>query len=57
MKVHKQTVSSVCRQLIAEGKTNEEVWSIVKPLFDMPDTKKGYPAWYRADMKKKGLLK
>jgi len=52
----KRTVSSVCRTLIAEGKTNEEVWETVRLLFDLPDSKKSYPAWYRADMKKKGLI-
>jgi len=57
VKQPKRTVSSVCRTLIAEGKTNEEVWEAVRLLFDLPDTKKSYPAWYRADMKKKkGLI-
>ena len=56
VKEPKRTVSSVCRTLIAEGKTNEEVWETVRLLFDLPDSKKSYPAWYRADMKKKGLI-
>lgn len=56
VKQPKRTVSSVCRTLIAEGKTDEEVWEAVRLLFDLPDSKKGYPAWYRADMKKKGLI-
>jgi hypothetical protein len=37
------------------GKTNEEVWNVIKAQFNLDDKKKGYPAWYRANLKRKGL--
>lgn len=47
------TVAGTIKRLIAEGKTNEEVWKIVQPKFNLSDEKRNYPAWYRADMKRK----
>lgn len=54
---NKRTVSAVARGLIADGKSNDEVWKLIKAEFKLDDAKKGYPAWYRAEMKRKGLLK
>lgn len=51
------TVSSVARDLIVAGKTNAEVWEVISKEFNLDDGKKGYPAWYRADCKRKGLIK
>lgn len=53
----KRTVSSVARDLIVAGKTNAEVWEVISKEFNLDDGKKGYPAWYRADCKRKGLIK
>lgn len=53
----KHTVSSVARDLIVAGKTNAEVWEVISKEFNLDDGKKGYPAWYRADCKRKGLIK
>lgn len=52
-----RSVSSVARALLAAGKTNEQVWAVIKAEFKLDDGKKGYPAWYRAEMLRKGLLK
>jgi hypothetical protein len=51
-----ETVSSVARKLIVGGKTNLEVWDIIKERFGLDDAKRGYPAWYRGDMRRKGLI-
>lgn len=52
----KRTVSSVARTMVLDGCTNSEIWAILKEEFSLDDTKKGYPAWYRADAKRRGLL-
>lgn len=49
-----RTVSSACRQLVKAGKTNAEIWEIVKKEFKLTDNKKHYPAWYRAEVARKG---
>jgi len=53
----KRTVSTVARELIVAGKTNLEVWAVIQKEFDLDDSKKSYPAWYRSDCKRKGLVK
>lgn len=53
----KRTVSSVARELIVAGKTNDEVWEALVKEFKLGDEKKSYPAWYRRDCIKKGLIK
>lgn len=55
-KERKATISGTCRDLIRSGKTNEEVWAIVQPMFKMPDHHKHYPGWYRAQMVRAGEL-
>lgn len=50
----KRTVSGVCRQLVKDGKTNAEIWAVVKKEFKLTDSKKHYPAWYRAELARKG---
>ena len=52
----KRSVSSTARELIIAGKTNEEVWKALQAEFKLGDDKKGYPAWYRADCKRKSLI-
>lgn len=50
------SISAVCRELILAGKTNKEVWDIVQPQFQLSDKKRGYPAWYRTELKNAGKL-
>ena len=52
-----ESVSAAMRRLVLEGKTNDEVWAVCKKLFKLDDSKKGYPAWYRNQLKKSGQLK
>jgi hypothetical protein len=46
----KPTVSSVARELILAGRTNEEVFAALHAKFKLPESKKHYPAWYRSDL-------
>lgn len=55
-KVGKESVSSVCQQLILAGKTNDEVWTVVKAQFKLGDDKKYYPSWNRSFLKRTGKL-
>lgn len=47
-------IGKVARELIAEGKTNEEVLAAVLKKFPTASTKIASIAWYRNDMIKKG---
>jgi hypothetical protein len=49
----KRTVSAVCRAMIVDGKTNAEIWAVIKEEFKLGDNKKHYPAWYRSEAKRK----
>lgn len=49
-------VSAVARELILAGRTNQEVWAVIKEAFSLDDSKKHYPTWYRCEMKRKGQL-
>lgn len=49
-------ISATARELILSGKTNQEVWEVLKQQFNLDDSKKHYPTWYRCEMKRTGLL-
>lgn len=49
-----ETCSSVTRDLIRSGKTNAEVWAIISVQFELDAKKRGYPAWYRFQLRKAG---
>jgi hypothetical protein len=49
-------ISATARALILAGKTNQEVWAVLKDSFNLDESKKHYPTWYRCEMKRKGLL-
>lgn len=48
-------VSAMARRLILAGHTNQEVWATIKEAFNLDDSKKHYPTWYRCEMKRKGM--
>lgn len=56
VKTKRAGVSSMARDLILAGKTNQEVWDVLKEAFNLDDSKKHYPTWYRCELKRKGLL-
>lgn len=49
-------VSAVARDLILAGKTNQEVWAVIKEAFNLDDSKKHYPSGYRCELKRAGKL-
>jgi hypothetical protein len=55
-KEKKLGISATARQLILDGKSNQEVWEALKQQFNLDDSKKHYPTWYRCEMKRTGLL-
>jgi hypothetical protein len=55
-KPKKMGISATARELILSGKTNQEVWEVLKQQFNLDDSKKHYPTWYRCEMKRTGLL-
>jgi hypothetical protein len=50
------TISTMARELILDGKTNQEVWEVLQAKFNLDDSKRHYPTWYRCEMKRTGLL-
>lgn len=50
------SISHVARELILSGKTNLEVWVLLKETFGLDESKRHYPTWYRAELKRKGLM-
>jgi len=50
------TVSSVARELILAGKTNKEVFQALAEQFDLDDSKKHYPSWYRSQLVRRGEI-
>lgn len=52
----RRTASSVIRGLIEDGLSNKEIWEKVKGEFNLDEAKRSYPAWYRSEMRRKGLI-
>ena len=50
------TVSSRARELILAGKKNADVFATLKAEFNLDDSKKHYPSWYRSEMRRSGAL-
>jgi len=50
----KVSCSAVARDLILSGKTNDEVWVVIAAQFNLDAKKRGYPAWYRFQLRKAG---
>jgi hypothetical protein len=52
LKAAKLSCSSVAKELILAGKTNQEVWDVISKQFKLDTTKKHYPTWYRCQLKR-----
>ena len=50
----KVSCSKVAQDLILAGKTNDEVWAVIAEQFNLDQKKRGYPAWYRFQLRKAG---
>jgi hypothetical protein len=51
----KKSRGKYIRRLISLGYTNSEVWTDIKAVFELDDSKKYYPGWYRFDMRRQGF--
>lgn len=51
-KLTRITISSVARGLIEAGKSNVEVWKVIKEQFKLSDDKRHYPSWFRCQLKR-----
>lgn len=52
----KPTIAGRCRELLAKGGRNEDIWAIIQPEFKLPDSKSTYPAYYRRKEAAKGKV-
>ena len=50
------SISKFIRGMISDGKTNDEIWSVLSTDYGFDDSKKYYPGWYRCEMRRTGLL-
>lgn len=48
------SITQTCIQLIRLGKTNDEIWSAIQPQFGLDESKKYYPSWNRAYLRRQG---
>lgn len=55
MKTTSLTVATFMKALIAAGFSNEEVFAAARAEFNLPASKKGYPAWYRCALRRDGV--
>lgn len=53
------TISSLCRDMILDGATNDEIFATLQEKYGEerfgPD-KRHYPVWYRCELRRKGAL-
>lgn len=52
-KARKPSVSSTVKELCEAGKSNEQIWPVIKERFSLPDEHKWYVAWYRRHHQRK----
>ena len=51
-----QTQLAVARDLILEGKSNQEIWDVIQPMFNLDEKKRHYPSWYRCHLRRIGVI-
>jgi hypothetical protein len=51
------SVAATMRKMIEDGLSNEEIWERCAPHFGLPESKKNYPSWYRAEIARKTGVK
>ena len=55
MKKVRLTVASTCRSMIIAGRTDGQIWSVLRRVFKLDESKRSYITWYRCEVKRKGL--
>lgn len=51
-----KTQLQVATDLILEGKSNQEIWEVIQPMFNLDEKKRHYPSWYRCHLRRIGVL-
>lgn len=52
----KKACCQVAYDLIKKGYSNQAVWDVIQPMFNLDDKKKHYPSWYRCHLRRIGEL-
>ena len=52
----KSTIASVTRAMILDGKPNAEIWEVISKKFNLNETKRSYPSWFRCECRRKGQI-
>ena len=42
--------------MIRDGKTDQEIWAVIQPMFNLEDKKKYLPRWYRCRLRRLGKI-
>lgn len=54
--IKKPTVAATIRRMILDGKENADIFVVLQRDFGFDEEKKHYPAWYRSQMRREGLI-
>ncbi len=53
--VKKQTIASTCRSMIIAGRSDSQIWAVLRRVFKMDESKRYYITWYRCEVRRRGL--
>lgn len=53
----KISLAEAMRQLVVAGKDNLEIFNELKDEYNLTNKQRGYPAWYRSDLRRRGIIK
>lgn len=49
------TVAATCRSMIIAGRTDGQIWSVLRRVFHIDPAKRSYTTWYRCEVRRRGL--
>lgn len=55
MKKARLTVAATCRSMIIAGRTDGQIWSVLRRVFKIDAAKRSYITWYRCEVRRRGL--
>lgn len=55
MKKARLTVAATCRSMIIAGRTDGQIWSVLRCVFKIDESKRSYITWYRCEVRRRGL--
>lgn len=50
------TVAATCRSMIIAGRTDGQIWSVLRRVFNIDSAKRSYITWYRCEVRRRGLI-